>query len=149
VRHGTKCLLALLFAFAAPVFAQEDANEARPDLITVGGFLVFYDARGPLSFPAMTARDLPAAAVVGPEVEGRACEYGVSIPITLSFRGPSISGAGGNGGYEAALEDIRERHPAIAGVFDVRVDDHTTSILGFLRRLCTEVVARSFIVTAR
>jgi hypothetical protein len=143
------CLLALLLAFAAPALAQEDVSEASPDLIAVGGFVIFYDARGPLSFPAMTARDLPRAAVIGSEVEGRACEYGVSIPVTLSFRGPSISGAGGNGGYEAALDDIRERHPAIAGVFDVRVDDHTTSILGFLRRLCTEVVARSFTLTAR
>jgi hypothetical protein len=137
-------LAALLLLVAVPALAQEDVDEAVPDMITIGGFLMFYDARGPLSFPSMTPRDLPRGAIVGPEVEGRACAYGVAVPITLN--GPTISGAAGNGGYEAALSQIRERHPTIAGVFDVRVDDHTTSVLGFFRRLCTEIVARSFTV---
>lgn len=139
----------VLALFAAAAAAQEGETEATPGLIGVGGFILFYGARGPLSFATLTPRDLPQGAVVGAEVEGAACEYAVSVPISLSLRGPSVSAAAGDGGYEKALRQIREAHPEIDGVFDVRVDQRTTSVLGVWRRLCTEITAASFRRAAR
>jgi len=140
-----RLVVLLVLLLAGRAFAQsEDGYEAFPDLIGTGGFILFYDSRGPLSFVSMTRRELPAGASVLDDVEGRACQYGVSIPISLDIRGPSVSGAYGRGGYEDALRAIREEHPDLTGVFDLRVDDRTTSVLGFFRRSCTEVVARGF-----
>ena len=50
----------------------------------------------------------------------------------------------GRAGYGKALEDIRRRNPGLRGIWDVKLDDHTLSVLGFFRRVCTEVTARGF-----
>jgi hypothetical protein len=129
---------------AASAAAQQEGSAAIPDLIGPGGFVVYYDARGPLSFLPMTPRELPPGASILGEVSGEVCEYGISVPLTLSYQGPAASAAYGRGGYEDALRSIRQEHPELTGVFDVRVDHRVTSVLGILRRLCTELVARGF-----
>ena len=54
----------LLLAWAAPrSFASEESYRARPGLIGVGAFILFYRAEGPLSFQTMSRRDLPPDAV--------------------------------------------------------------------------------------
>jgi hypothetical protein len=139
-----RALLALLLLLPAATARAQQTYEASPDLIGVGGYVVFYDARGPLSFLPMTRRDLPRGVTIGGEVHGQACSYGLSIPVTLSANAIRVSGAYGMAGYEDALAQIQRANPHLAGVFDVRVDDHTTSVLGIFRRACTEVAARGF-----
>lgn len=144
-RPPVRILLVVLVLCAGSAGAvSADSEDARPGLIGVGGFILYYDSSGPLAIVSPTRHELPPGAVVLGDVTGRACQYGVSLPITLSLRGPSIAGAAGRGGFAQAMDAIREEHPDLAGVFDVRVDLHTTSFAGFFRRLCTEVVARGF-----
>lgn len=111
----------------------------------MGGFIVFYNSQGPLSSVLMTRRELPPDAVPAAEVFGKSCQHGLSIPISASLRSQSISGAVGDGGYRRAVENIRREHPDVIGLYDVRVDEHTTSILGIYKRLCVEVTARSLV----
>ena len=128
---------------ASPLWAQE-GYQADPQLIPVGGFILFYNSRGPLSFASADLRERPQGTSQIGEVRGRSCQYGLSIPISATFRGPSVSGAAGNGGYEQALKEIRRAHSELAGIYDVKVDIQTVSILGVFRRDCTEVTARGF-----
>ena len=140
----------LLFAcLALPPAAQaqqEDLGEARVGLIAPGGILLFFDSVGPMSYVTMTPKDLPADAIPAGEVRGEGCQHSLSIPLgsPLSPARQSISGAGGRGGFGKALRMIRERNPGLRGLYDVKVDDHVLSILGFYRRLCVEITARAF-----
>ncbi len=133
----------LAAALTAPASAQED-EEAGPSLVSVGGFLLFYDSQGPLSFAAATRRELPSGVSDIGEVRAAACQYGISIPLSLSLRANSISGAGGRGGFQKALARLKVERPELRGVYDVRVDARLTSVLRVWRRLCTEVTARGF-----
>jgi len=67
----------------------------------------------------------------------------VSLPTSSSSRA-SISGAVGEGGFARALQDIRERHPDLTGIYDVKVDEHFLGILTVYSRRCIEVTARGF-----
>ena len=135
---------ALLAAFlAAPAAAQED-EEASPDLMRVGGIMLFYDSQGPLSFVAATRRELPAGAVDIGEVKASACQHGLSIPLSLSLRATNVSGAAGRGGFDKAMGRLKAERPELRGVYDLKVDAHVTSVLRIWRRLCTEVTARGF-----
>jgi len=136
-------VLAALFA-ARGAGAQEEGASARPGLIHPGGLLIFYSVQGPLSFMTMTPGDLPPGAKDAGEVQGRSCQYGLSIPVTLSLRPTTISGAAGDGGYRKTLAAIRKGRPDLAGIYDVKVDVQILSILGFYRRTCTEILARGF-----
>lgn len=138
----TWALLAALLAVPAP--AQEDGTSARPALMRPGGMTVFNISEGPLSFATPTPGDLPPGARDAGEVRGRTCQHGLSIPVTASFRPTTVSGAAGDGGYKKTLAAILKDRPDLAGVYDVKIDMHNLSILGFYRRLCTEVSARGF-----
>ncbi len=138
----TWALLAALLA--VPARAQEDGTSASPSLIRPGGMTVFYNSEGPMSFVTPTPKDLPPGARDAGEVKGRTCQHGVSIPVTASFRPTTVSGAAGDGGYRKTLAAILKDRPDLAGIYDVKVDMHNLSILGFYRRLCTEVLARGF-----
>lgn len=130
---------------AIPAAADNDEGEdAAPSLVRPGGFMLFYDSVGPLSFVASTRRELPADAVDIGEVRASACQHGLSIPISLSLRGNSVSGVAGRGGFEKTLAKIKEAHPELRGIYDVKVDQRTTSVLGLWRRVCAEVTARGF-----
>lgn len=133
--------LGLLAACAA---AQEDSSRANPRMIRSEGILLFYNARGPLSFVTMTPGQLPKGAVPIGEVKGKSCSHGLSVPLSASIRPTSLSGAAGDGGYHKTLEAMRRERPELAGIYDVKVDLHILSILGVYRRQCTEILARGF-----
>lgn len=136
-------LAALMMALGpASALGGEEAWRANPGLIPKDGFVLFFGVQGPLSYAALTPKDLPAGAEPAGEVRGRGCQHGLALPLGL--RGPRLSGAAGRGGFERALSSIRERHPGLRGVYDVKVDDHIVSVLGLYRRICTEVLARGF-----
>ena len=123
----------------------EPQYEASSGLMFVGGFVVFYDSEGPLSYQTMTPREIPKDAVLVGEVMGDSCQHGLSIPIIFSLTDRiRISGAKGNGGFKKALLNIREKHPDLAGLFDVKVDVEQWSILTVYQRECTIVVAQGF-----
>jgi len=93
-------------------------------------------------------KDLPQGSVaMMEEIEGRSCQYGISIPIFFGGgQRTSVSGAGGDGSYRKALLDIKHRHPKMDGIYDVKIDSHQINILGIYKRVCTEIVGRGFIV---
>jgi hypothetical protein len=147
-RHRqSRALVALAVLLAGPAWAidDEDGSEARPSLVQPGGLNLFYDSEGPMSFVTPSPRDRPKQRVEAGEVRGRACQRGISIPLTLSFRPTSVSAAYGRGGYDHAMADLRKKNPTISGIYDVRVDTQTTTILGIFRRTCTHIVARAFL----
>jgi hypothetical protein len=137
----TACLL----MGALSAHADSSSYEAQFGLITVGGFIVFYNSQGPLSYNTLTLKDLPADAILLGEVRGTSCQHGVSIPIFMDFtHRATVSGAQGNGSYKKAVEDIQQDHPQLDGIFDVKIDIHNFSILGIYKRECTEISALGF-----
>jgi hypothetical protein len=126
-------------------FAQRPAYEARPGLIPIGGFVLFYDSGGPLSYQTMTPQEVPKDVVLVGEVVGNSCQHGLSIPIISSASSrTSISGAKGDGSYQKALLDIQKKHPDLAGLYDVKVDIQRLSILTIYSKECTIVAAQGF-----
>ncbi|GJL63487.1 MAG: hypothetical protein NPIRA04_21410 [Nitrospirales bacterium] len=124
--------------------SQRWAYEARPGLIFVGGFVLYYDSEAPLSYQALTSHERPDDAMIVGEVMGDSCQHGLSIPIIFSATDrTSVSGANGDGSYKKALLNIREKHPDLVGLYDVKVDVHKWSILTYSRE-CTVVVAQGF-----
>jgi len=124
--------------------SQRWAYEARPGLIYVGGFVLYYDSEAPLSYQTLTAHERPDDVVSVGEVMGDSCQHGLSIPIIFSATDRlSVSGAKGDGSYKKALLHIREQNPDLAGLYDVKVDVHKWSILTYSRE-CTVVVAQGF-----
>ena len=137
--------LAALLALGAgaPARAQEEgAGAEAPGILPIGGLLVFADVQAPLSLVTMPAK--PRGAVDIGEVHARRCQRGLAIPIGFSLSPTTISGAAGNGGYEKALAELKARRPELAGIYDVRVDEHLRSILGIYRSLCVEITARGY-----
>ena len=137
----------ITFLLSTTAWAQNLQYEADPGLIPLGftDLIVFYDSEGPLSYQTMTHRDVPDDAILLGEVLGESCQRGLRIPIFFllptNFR---VSGAMGNGSYKKALLDIKEKHPDLDGLYDVKVDIHIWSILTVYIRDCTNVVARGF-----
>ncbi len=130
---------------SASAWAQSPAYEARIGLIFVGFFVLFYDSQGPLSYQTVTPHEVPEDAVPVGEVVGDSCQHGLSIPIIFSATDRfSLSGAKGDGSYKQALLDIHQKHPDLAGLYDVKVDTHQLSILTIYSRECTIVVAQGF-----
>jgi hypothetical protein len=138
------CLLGAMAWGSATVVRAETPYEADPGLIPMGLFTVFFNTEGPLSYATLTPGDLPAEAVPLGTVKGRGCQYGVSIPIGGTSFITRVSGAVGRGGYEKALRDIRNHHPGLKGIYDVKVDEHILNILTVFERLCVEVTAKGF-----
>lgn len=145
-RAALAVLLALAAAPAAAIGENED-DDALPSMNRTGGLVLFYDSTGPMSFVAMTPRDVPEGAAMLGVVRGRSCQRGVSVPLTASIRATSVSAGFGDGSYKKAVEDIKKKHPGLTGIYDVKVDLGVFSVLGGLyRSLCTYVSARGFSV---
>jgi hypothetical protein len=108
----------------------------------MGGLLIFADSKGPLSFVVPGGR--PVGATDIGEVRAKSCQQGIAIPITASIRPTTISGSAGDGGYVKVLAKLKQQRPELAGIYDARVDTHIISVLGFYRKMCTELVARGF-----
>ena len=125
--------------------AQKPSYEASSGLIFVGALMVYYDSEGPLSYQTLTTQEVPQDAILMGEVEGGSCQQGLSIPIFFSPTNFfSVSGAKGNGSFKKALLDIREQHPDLTGLYDVKVDIHRKSYLTIYRKECTIVIAQGF-----
>ena len=127
--------------------ADWEESDARPGLLRPGGIVLFVNSRAPLSFETLSPSQIPADAVDAGTVFCRSCQHGISAPITApsgTSRGTNVSGAGGNGGFERALANLKKERPEIRGIYDVKVDYHRISILGIYRRLCIEITARGF-----
>ncbi len=107
---------------------------------------MFFNSKGPLSFQTLTGSEIPKDAVDAGTVKCTSCQHGVSIPVPGLGNGRStnLSGAGGNGGFDKALANLKKDKPDLRGIYDVKIDMHQVSILGIYRRLCTEVSARGF-----
>lgn len=131
--------LAVTVSAAGP-FAPE-SYEARPGLINLEGYVIYYNAQGPLSMVSMTRSEFPKGAIPSGRVEGKSCQHGLQIPFSATLRPAKISGAIGDGGYRKVLGEIYEDNPGIIGLYDVKVDQQVISILGIYRRVCTEVSA--------
>jgi hypothetical protein len=150
VRSALLAVLLALAAAPAAAIGENDDDSAVPSMNRTGGLLLFYDSTGPMSFVAMTPRDVPKDARMLGEVRGRSCQRGVSIPLSATIRATSVSAGFGDGSYKKAVEDIKTKHPDLVGLFDVKVDLGQFSILGGLyRSLCTYVSARGFAAPAR
>lgn len=141
-------LLAALAAVPCAALGEGDEDTAVPGLQPANGLVLYYDSAGPLSFAAMTPKDVPANAVKLREVRGRACQRGLAVPIAANFNATNVSAYLGNGSYAKAIGMIKAEHPEIAGIYDVRSDVEVFSLLGFYRSLCTIVTARAFSLPA-
>ena len=137
-------LLSLLAAPAAALGENEDAT-AVPTMTSRGSIHIFYQSVGPMSFVAMTPKDVPADARALGEVKSVSFQRGVSIPLAANIRATSVSNSYGDGGYRKALELMKKKHPDLEGIYDVKVDLGIFSLLGGIyRSLCTYVTARGF-----
>lgn len=136
----------LASALAAPARAlgEGDEDDAVPGLQSPSGLVLYYASSGPLSFVAMTPKDVPADAVKIREVRGRACQRGLAVPVAADFNATNISAYRGDGGYAKALARIKADHPEVVGIYDVRSDVEVFSVLGIYRSRCTVVTARAF-----
>ncbi len=137
----------LLFLLAGPAAAAGETEDDRalPTMTNRGSLHLFYQSVGPMSFVAMTPRDVPADARLLGEIKSVSCQRGVSIPLAANFRATSVSNSYGDGGYQKALALMKKQHPDLEGIYDVRVDLGIFSLLGGIyRSLCTYVTARGF-----
>lgn len=148
-RLNNKLISILLFSLlnTPNLFAEKASYEARAGLISSGGFVLFYNSRGPLSYNTLTPGELPMESTDMGEVQCKSCQHGVSIPFIsslVSSKNASISGAMGDGSFKKALSNLFLQRPELRGVYDVKIDIQRVNILGIYRKVCTEVTARGF-----
>jgi len=143
-----KILLGIfLLLISSVVHADRTSYEARLGLINVGGLILFYNSRGPLSYNTLTPGELPENSVDLGIVKAKNCQHGISIPIMSNSPmtgNTSLSSARGDGSFQKAIRVLSDKNPKLQGIYDVKVDFHKTSILGIYRRVCTEITARGF-----
>jgi hypothetical protein len=139
------CLTCLVAALVVPQAALgQSGYEASTGIIRPGGFVLFLSASGPLSYATLTPGDLPGDALrLGP-VRGRGCQFAIATPIINIAGIPRLSAGAGSGGFDKALQNIRERYPDLQGLYDVKIDVHMVNILTVFQRLCTEITAQGF-----
>ncbi len=140
-----KTVMLVLSFVAISACSQNAAYEADVGLLPVGGFMLFYDSQGPLSYTSLTPGQIPQHAILPGEVMGESCQHGLSIPLFIfsPLRG-NVSGARGDGSFRKALDDIHGKYLDLDGIVDIKVDIHQFAILGIYKRNCTEVIARGF-----
>jgi hypothetical protein len=126
---------------------SQNSYSSKPMLIRPGGLLLFYNAEGPLSLQAMTPKEIPKDLVPAKseEVFAKGCQHGLSIPLSLAIRRQSLSGAWGKAGMGKAILKLKKEQPEIVGLYDVKIDMHTTSILGIYTRQCVEITGRGLL----
>jgi hypothetical protein len=139
---------ALAVAAAATCAAQDDEGTALPTMQTTSWLTPFYDSTGPMSYVAMTPKDVPVGARLIPEVRSEYCQYGVSIPTSLSFQATDVNLVYGDGGFVKCVRKIMVANPGVTGIYDVRVDLRIFSILGIYKKTCTIITARAFALAA-
>jgi hypothetical protein len=137
---------ALAVAAAAPCAAlgEDDDGTSLPTMQPTSWLTPFYDSTGPMSYIPMTPKDVPAGARLIREVRGESCQYGLSIPTSLSIQPTDVNFVYGDGGYAKCVRTIKAEHPEVSGIYDVRVDLKILSVLGIFKSTCTIVTARAF-----
>jgi hypothetical protein len=136
------CLIAALVA--PPAAMGQSGYEASSGVIRPGGFVLFLTASGPLSYATLTPGHLPHDALrLGP-ISGRGCQFAISTPMITIAGIPRLSAGAGGGGFEKALQNIRERYPDLQGIYDVKIDVHMVAVLTVFQRLCTQITAQGF-----
>jgi hypothetical protein len=120
------------------------SGDLRPALISPGGLPIFFSSQGPLGYTSLTRSQLPNDAMLMGEVRGQSCQYSLTIPLTISFRATSVSGALGNGGFERIFKEMQHQHPGLRGIYDAKIDLHQVVVLGIFGKLCTEITAKGF-----
>jgi hypothetical protein len=117
--------------------------EANPQALQ-GGFVIFQDSSGALSYHAPAGHDVRKL-VTTQRVQGRACQRGFQLPIEpliAALTGsavpapPWVSATWGDGGYRDAMDDARRGLPRDAVLYDVRADLATLMILSIYRQRC-------------
>jgi hypothetical protein len=138
-------LTCLVVALVAPQAATgQSGYEASSGVIRPGGFVLFLRASGPLSYATLTPGDLPRDALwLGP-VSGRGCQFAIATPMINIAGIPRLSAGAGGGGFDKALQHIREQYPDLKGIYDVKIDVHMVGVLTVFQRLCTEITAQGF-----
>jgi hypothetical protein len=144
VRPLLAAALAALLAAPCAAVGEGDEDDAVPGLQSASGLVLYYETAAPMSFPSMTPKDVPGDVIRIREVKGRACQRGLTVPIAANFNATNISAYRGNGSYAKAVAAIKQAHPEVIGIYDVRTDVEIFSVLGIYRSLCTEVTARAF-----
>jgi hypothetical protein len=134
VRALLAAVVALTAAAPCAAIGEGDESDAVPGLQPASGLVLFYQSAAPMSFVAMTPKDVPENARKIREVRGVSCQQGLALPTALNFNATNVSAYLGDGSYGKA----------IAHIYDVRVDVEDFSILGFYSSLCTIVTARAF-----
>ncbi|MBI2118319.1 MAG: hypothetical protein HYT97_01680 [Elusimicrobia bacterium] len=145
--HKLIAILFLAFLNAPELFAEKASYEARAGMISSGGFVLFYNSRGPLSYNTLSPGELPKESMDLGEVQCKSCQHAISIPFISSLIGQkssSVSGALGDGSFKKALSNLLGQRPELRGIYDVKIDIQKVNILGIYRKLCTEVTARGF-----
>jgi hypothetical protein len=142
--HGL-CLVCVVVALVAPQAASgQSGYEASSGVIRPGGFVLFLNASGPLSYAVLTPGEVPNDARRFGLVRGRGCQFALSTPMINLFGIPRLSVGSGGGGFDKALQNIRERIPDLRGIYDVKIDVHIVGVLTVFQRLCTEITAQGF-----
>lgn len=114
------------------------------------GVTVYQDSEGALDYHAPAGADVGKALPVA-QVQGKACQYGITIPfgplVAIGGTGGDIAGAlggasagWGEGGYREAIAQA-EAKAGGGRLFDVRADMNVVSILGIWREECVVVTA--------
>jgi hypothetical protein len=110
-------------------------------------YVVFRDQTGALSLHAACAKDVQWLGSVR-RVSGRACQYGLQIPLNLLSahndrrRALTLSGGWGDGGASAAMEVASQGLAVGEMLYDIHVDLNTMIVLGVWRQECVVVNAR-------
>ena len=118
--------------------------DPKPALIAPGGLPAFFSSQGPLAYSSLTRREIPMDATSLGEVSGQSCQFSLAIPLAISVRSSSVSGAIGNGSYAKILREMTQQHPGLRGIYNVKVDLHQITILGIFGKLCTEITAEGY-----
>src|ERR1035438_3072561 len=103
-------VIPLLFS-SLVIFADEpEVYEANPELINVDGYIVFFNAQGPLSYHSSTNDEIPPGAMKMGTVHGESCQHALSLPLSadLKWRSAKIGGALGNGGYQQVFDKLKK-----------------------------------------
>src|ERR1051326_5913683 len=113
--------IAILLFLWRPAWPDDDPATylADPELLNVGGYVLFFNAQGPLSYGSET--QLPEDSTDLGEVQCHACQHGFSLPFSANLKeqSGSVSAALGRGGFIEALTNLRKQHPDIRGLYDV------------------------------
>jgi hypothetical protein len=131
--------LAIAATGCAPIYLP------TPGTLPLG--TVFQNSHGPLAYRSPTE-----PGVVRTQVTGEACSDALVVPPAFGAgflvdptqtnlsKIPTLGIAWGDAGIARAVADAKE-HAAGGRLYDVRIDAHTTSVLGVYLHLCTEVHA--------